>query len=228
MTTTITPEQWMGLDDSHISPLNHQHGLVESAKAAFLKMQSAAYGDGIDLQVVSSFRSFDRQLTIWQSKWLGQKAILDIHSQPIDINSLDELQKIHSIMTWSALPGASRHHWGTDLDVYDKQSVEKSGSKLNLVSEEYQSGGPCFELNQWLEKYASQYGFFRPYQDYHGGVAPEAWHLSFQPIADDIIAQMDVSQLATKLSNTEIGGKNAILNNIESLFKRYTLNGQHL
>ena len=26
-------------------------------------------------------------------------------------------------MRWSAIPGSSRHHWGTDLDVYDAAAV---------------------------------------------------------------------------------------------------------
>lgn len=225
MKSQITSFQWMGIDTSHISPLNENHGLVEEAKAAFLRMQTAAIKDGIDLQIASSFRSFDRQLAIWQAKWNGDKALLDINDKPIDIDTLDDLEKIHGIMTWSALPGASRHHWGTDLDVYDKRAIDNAGSPLQLVNSEYQENGPCYPLNLWLTKHSHEYGFYRPYQQFNGGVAPEAWHLSYQPIANDIVSHLNVEDLRNQLANTSIGGKDDIINHLASLFIRYTLNG---
>ncbi|MCZ8486094.1 D-alanyl-D-alanine carboxypeptidase family protein [Vibrio lentus] len=33
-----------------------------------------------------------------------------------------EQQKLSAILRWSALPGASRHHWGCDFDVFAHQS----------------------------------------------------------------------------------------------------------
>jgi len=32
-------------------------------------------------------------------------------------------EKIASILRWSALPGTSRHHWGTDLDIIDAKAL---------------------------------------------------------------------------------------------------------
>lgn len=228
MKPQISSTQWMGMDRSHITPLNEYHGLVEEAKNAFLQMQTAAIKDGIDLQIASSFRSFDRQLAIWQSKWHGEKAILDINDRPLNTNNLKDLEKIHGIMTWSALPGASRHHWGTDLDVYDKRAIDNAGTKLQLVNSEYQENGPCYQLSQWLTENGHKYGFYRPYQDYNGGVAPEAWHLSYQPIASEIISNLNVEDLRSQLTNTSIGGKNDIIQHLPSLFARYTLNGNAL
>ncbi|GAA0859419.1 M15 family metallopeptidase [Aliiglaciecola litoralis] len=221
----FSAQQWMGVSDSHIVKMQHNHGLISKVKDAFEAMQAAAAKDGIDLQLVSSFRSFERQLAIWQSKWLGQKPILDIHGQALDIDELEDIQKIHGIMTWSALPGASRHHWGTDLDVYDKQRVDSCDTPFELVSQEYELGGPCYDLSCWLDEHAQRFEFYRPYHRYNGGVAPEAWHLSYRPIATDIIKQLDINALKMQIASIDIGGKAMILQYLDSLFERYTLNG---
>ncbi|GAB2683743.1 M15 family metallopeptidase [Aliiglaciecola aliphaticivorans] len=215
----------MGLNDCHIQPFNQHHGLVAAAKTAFEAMQLAAQQDNIDIQLASSFRSFDRQLAIWQKKWSGVLPINDIHSQPLDTSELTELEKIHAIMTWSALPGASRHHWGTDLDVFDKKAVEASGQSLQLISAEYEKSGPCYPLHCWLEDNADKFGFYRPYKFYNGGVAPEAWHLSYSPISKSIIKQLHLSELSKQLASVNIGGKQTILTHLNELFERYTLNG---
>ena len=45
-----------------------------------------------------------------------------------------------AILVWSALPGASRHHWGTDLDVFDR-AVQPPGEPLELLARHYEPGG---------------------------------------------------------------------------------------
>ncbi len=47
------------------------------AVAAFLGMRDAARAEGIDLQAVSSFRDFDRQLVLWNRKWRGDRPLYD-------------------------------------------------------------------------------------------------------------------------------------------------------
>ncbi|GAC14124.1 peptidase M15B and M15C, D,D-carboxypeptidase VanY/endolysins [Aliiglaciecola lipolytica E3] len=221
----IDAQNWMGLSDSHIHNICPQHGLVKDAKEAFESMQQAAQKDNIDIQLASSFRSFDRQLNIWQKKWSGDLPINDFDSQPLDTSQFTALEKIHAIMLWSALPGASRHHWGTDLDVFDKRAIENSGQPLQLISSEYDISGPCYNLHCWLDENADKFDFYRPYKNYTGGVAPEAWHLSYAPISKRIIEHLDLDILATQLAATEIGGKAAILEHLNELFERYTLNG---
>lgn len=222
----ITAANWLGIDDSHIKPIGSGLGLMADTFSAFSTMQKKAQHDGIDIQIVSGFRSFERQLAIWQMKWNGQRPLYSLNSELIDFSSLSEIDRLHAIMTWSALPGASRHHWGTDFDVYDKQSVESSGHKFELISPEYQENGVCYELNCWLAENANQFGFSRPYHHYSGGVAPEPWHLSYQPIATEILKALDLELLCAQIQNVDIGGKELILANLESLFIQYTLNGK--
>ncbi|WJG11301.1 M15 family metallopeptidase [Aliiglaciecola sp. LCG003] len=215
----------MGLVDDHIEPIDEKHGLIKEVVHAFFQMQSAALLDGVDMQLVSSFRNFDRQLSIWQNKWQGKASLYDINSKLIDPVNLTVEQKVHGIMTWSALPGSSRHHWGTDFDVYDKQAVLDTGHRFELIKPEYELGGPCHRLNCWLTDNAQQFNFYRPYQYYTGGVAPEPWHLSYQPLAQKIIAELDLNILKHQLSTTDMGGKEWIIPHLAELFHRYTLNG---
>lgn len=221
----INQQQMMGLDESHLTPCLAQHKLSHEASQAFMRMRQAADNDGISLDIASSFRGFERQLSIWQQKWQGQRPLNTLAGETLNLQQLSEQQKLEAILLWSALPGASRHHWGTDLDVYDRVSVEQKQHKLELVPEEYnQPQGPCYQLNQWLQQHAASYGFFRPYAEYTGGVAPEPWHLSYQPEAESIIQRYDYLQLHQQLLRTEIGGQSLILGQLPKIFQRYVLN----
>ena len=145
-----------------------EHGAVErepSAAAAggqrLPAMQQAAREAGFDLQPASTFRDFDRQLAIWNGKFCGQRPVLDKDSRPIDVAPLSAAERCEAILRWSALPGASRHHWGSDLDVYDP-SLLPEGQKLQLEPWEYEEGGYFAPLNQWLTAHMAEFGFYRP------------------------------------------------------------------
>jgi len=51
---------------------------------------------------------------IWAQNyvWFGEKNIIGLLTEQIlPFNTLIEEQKLEAILTWSALPGAIRHHW---------------------------------------------------------------------------------------------------------------------
>lgn len=217
----ITPRQWLGLDDQHLVDCGPSHRLERQTATAFSAMQAAAQADGIDMQIASSYRDFNRQLHIWNAKWRGERPLLTIQETLVDPQTLNDEQKMHAILLWSALPGASRHHWGTDLDVYDKAAVEANGQALRLEQSEYKPGGPCFALACWLTEHAERFGFHLPYREYTGGVAPEPWHLSHASETADMI---DITILRKQLSGAMLEGKHVILNNLPSIVTRYTLN----
>ncbi len=219
----MTPANILGLDESHLVPCQAGHKLTHQVCQAFLAMQQAAKQDGIDLQIVSSYRSFARQKLIWEKKWSGQSILLDNQEIPLDFATLSDQQKLFAILTWSALPGASRHHWGTDLDVYDKQSVEQANHSFQLVCSEYDQG-PCRKLNHWLAKHAEQFGFYRPYANYTGGIAREPWHLSHQASAEPIINQLNQQMLIKQLTQSNILGIDSILEHMPTIYPRFILN----
>jgi LAS superfamily LD-carboxypeptidase LdcB len=183
--TDITLEQLTGRDDGHLDrqsfPMAIHYQVVDSLRLLLRDAQLA----GFDLAIASSYRNFDRQALIWNAKARGERPVLDDQEQALDISGLDSWQLAQAILRWSALPGASRHHWGTDLDIYDRNAVAE-GYQVQLTQAEFSQGGPFEALHHWLNERISAgeaHGFFRPYQRDFAGVAPEPWHLSYAPLS---------------------------------------------
>jgi len=220
----ISAQQILGLNDEHVVKIDDKHQLQPAVKDAFVAMQKAANLDGHDLQIVSSYRSFAKQVSIWNRKWKGELRLNALDGHALDTSSLTDLQKMHAILLWSALPGGSRHHWGTDFDIYDRSKVAACGLPFELVTEEYEGKGPCADLARWLAINAARFGFERPYAEYAGGVAAEPWHLSYAPIAERIITSFSVELLRKQLIESGILGLDTVLLHLNSLFERYTLN----
>ncbi|WP_281214021.1 M15 family metallopeptidase [Shewanella insulae] len=206
--------------DGNLPLIDYQgHILAVECAAQFIKMQTAAAGDGIEIAICSSFRDFDRQLSIWNAKASGRRQVLDEASRPIDIQSLDDNQLMDAILLWSALPGMSRHHWGTDLDLFDAKNIDRES--LQLIDSEYHPGGPCHKLHTWLASHAADFGFYFPYQAGLSGVSPEPWHLSYYPLADKYLTAFDSDKLKARLELAAIELKGPILTRLEALVSRY-------
>lgn len=192
-----------GLHDTHVVALAAQcsHGAVRlhpAAAAAFAQLREDALGAGFDLRVVSGFRSFERQLSIWNAKATGRRAVLDEQEREVDISGLCERDKLFAILHWSALPGTSRHHWGSDVDVIDAAAMPQ-GYQLQLSVRETIAGGPFAGLHRWLGERIEQnlaHGFFRPYTGTGCAVAAEPWHLSYAPLAWRCQHGLDSAELA--------------------------------
>jgi len=212
-----------GFDETTLVELEQRHRLLPQVKAAYLQMQQAAAADGIELALVSSYRSFAQQARIWTAKYTGQRPVYNKAQQQVDISQLDGFAKIEAILLYSALPGASRHHWGTDLDVFDKAAVA-ADYQVQLLDAEYQQGGPFYVLDQWLHQHASAFGFFRPYQRDQGGVAKEAWHLSYRPLAEDYLNCFDETMLFDAITQSELPDKAMLLEHIPLIYQRYVCN----
>lgn len=178
--------QACGRAESHLIAVDGLAGLYHGEMVAdLLALKVAAQAQGFELAVASGYRSFERQLAIWQAKVFGARPVLDSQGQPLVIDQLTDEELMWAILRWSALPGASRHHWGTDIDVYDRAAVS-ADYQLQLIPEEYEGQGPFARLSRWLGECIERqqaFGFYRPYAEDRGGVAPEPWHLSYAPQA---------------------------------------------
>jgi LAS superfamily LD-carboxypeptidase LdcB len=188
--------------------------------APFLNLRRAALADGIDLAPVSSFRDFSRQLAIWNGKFSGEKPMLDASGRPIEASGLGFGERIEAILLWSALPGASRHHWGTDLDLIDTRATAPD-YRPRLTPEEFAPGGPYAALTEWLEANAARFGFFRPFRGVASGVQPEPWHFSFAPVAENARRALTPAVLHKAIAAAPILGKEQILAQLEALHARY-------
>lgn len=215
---------WLGLSAPPLVKFEGGHLLHQQIVDDYLAMSQAARADGIDCQLVSSYRDFHRQRAIWNKKWLGQATLYDRYSRPLDTNLLNDDAKLHAILIWSALPGGSRHHWGTDIDVFDKANVSAMQHQFELVDSEYCPNGPCYDLSQWLAANCHSYGFVRPFETDNGGVAVEKWHLSHAEVASEFESERNLEDLADAIISSELFGKATVLQHLESIYHQYILN----
>lgn len=147
----------------------------EEAYKAFTSMYEAAREEGVTLRVISGARSFDHQKRIWEEKWNGLRKLHgDVKATDIE----DAGERALEILRFSAMPGTSRHHWGTDID-------------LNSLQNSYFDSFEGREVYRWLRQHAYDYGFCQPYtahgQDREGGYEEEKWHWSYYPVAADFL-----------------------------------------
>ncbi|NPC58497.1 M15 family metallopeptidase [Caenimonas sp. S4] len=189
---------------------------------AFLEMQAAAAKDGIDIVPVSSFRDFQTQLRIWNNKFSGKRPLYDIHGVSRDFNSLTPTQVVDCILNWSALPGGSRHQWGTEIDVID--GAAPPGYVPKLLPEEVAPGGIFERLHRWLDANIATFGFFRPYERYQGGMYPEPWHLSYAPLSTKVIEQVSIELLTQVIETSQVLGKELVLPRIPEIYRNHILN----
>lgn len=182
-------------------------------------MKAAALEAGVQIRVCSGHRSFKEQRWIWNAKATGRLRLLDSNGERLDARTLEPDALIDAILRWSALPGASRHHWGTDMDVYDVAAVpEGYDPKLTVAESEERFGA----LHAWLDSHMQAFGFFRPYATDRGGVAPEPWHLSYAPRASEYFEALTLESLRETLASAELALKDRVLARLPELFERYT------
>jgi LAS superfamily LD-carboxypeptidase LdcB len=189
----------------------------------FLQMRAAALGDGIDISITSGFRDFAAQQRIWNLKWSGERPLYDADGNARDHAALEPADIIEAILCWSALPGGSRHHWGTEIDVVDRAAMAED-YRVQLLPSEAAPGGVFHPLHCWLDSNMARYGFFRPYQTFRGGVHPEAWHLSFGPVSVAALAALTPEILADAVRGSDMFGKDLVLERIDQLYSRYVAN----
>lgn len=189
---------------------------------SFLAMRDAACSAGIEIEAASAFRDFDSQLAIWNRKWRGERQLLDRHGEPLDRDALPETALVDAILCWSALPGSSRHHWGTEVDIIDGAAIP-AGYRLKLVPGEYAQGGVFERLSRWLDEHAHSFGFFRPYRRDQGGVGPEPWHLSYAPVAVPALEAFTLSILRRAVEGADLAGKTYVLERLPEIYTRFVL-----
>ena len=179
----LTPEMLTGKSREHLVnlPATHSsnHFLQTQAVQAFQGLQQSAAKNGLNLQPASSFRDFERQQLIWNSKFKGERKVHDDVGKALELSQLDDWQKCQAILRWSALPGASRHHWGTEIDIFDPDLLPQ-GQSLQLEPWEYEKGGYFFELSEFLTENLPHFDFALPFMNMQSNkkVGREPWHIS--------------------------------------------------
>lgn len=231
--TAASPANLVGQSQTHLCSAEDAEILGapvhRDAVEPFLELRAAAAKEGFDLAIDSGFRSFERQLSIWNRKATGQLAVLDSQARPLDIARLKPRELVFAILRWSALPGASRHHWGTDLDVSDR-AAKPAGYEIQQVPEEVEAGGMFGPLHQWLDRRiaaGAAFDFFRPYDADRGGVAPERWHLSYGPVAATYLRLLTPDLLKEMVERADLRLKDVVIENLAEIYRRFVINIGH-
>ncbi len=212
-----------GRATSHIVALDHPKcALHFEAATSFLAMRDAAAREGIDLQSRSAFRDFDTQLLIWNRKWRGERTLIGRDGMVLDHAALAPPALLDAILNWSAIPGGSRHHWGSEIDLVDAAAIP-TGYQVQLTVPEYAHDGIFARLSAWLDRHAGRFGFFRPYRTDHGGVIPEPWHFSYAPVSLRALELLSLAMLRRVLEQSQIEGKQQVLARLPEIYTRFLL-----
>jgi LAS superfamily LD-carboxypeptidase LdcB len=174
--------------------------LRKEVMKAFIQMYRDAKKEGITLQIRSATRNFDNQKRIWENKWHGRTLLENGMDASGQIS--DPVQRALKILEYSSMPGSSRHHWGTDID-------------LNAFENSWFEKGEGLKLYRWLKTNAHKYGFCQPYTALGAervtGYQEERWHWTYMPLSvpltryarehlkDSMIAGFDGAETATKI-----------------------------
>lgn len=218
----INFEQLTGREVKDLITWDSAHGIqvhkdMESSLSALVQ---AASSDGIQIALASGFRSYDRQLAIWNAKASGKRKLLDRNEKPIDFTRAASEEVLESILTWSALPGASRHHWGSEIDIFDR-SV-KAKEEVQLTQKECRDD--FADLYCWLDHNLHSFPFHRPYAKDLGGVAMEPWHLSYTPLSEAFEKQYTFEVFKRNVLESELLLKDCVLDRLERVYNDYVVN----
>ena len=188
-------------------------GLLPEAYIKFKQMQNDAKKDGIEIEIVSGYRSYQKQKNIWNYKYNKnfKKGIFGI-------------KNINRIIQYSTLPGTSRHHWGTDIDVIDKRFTPKGDL---LIEKNYSENGIYSQLYRWMKKNSKNYGFYLVYDDSpkRKGFKFEPWHYSYKPLSEIFLKRFIEGNLLFKITqDSSLLGRKFINNSfLESYLKENLL-----
>lgn len=214
----------LGLSQTHLAKVDNfllHIDVIEPIK----KLQILALKNGFNMQIISAYRSFEKQLSIWNAKACGKRKILDDNNEIIDISRLSKEELIFKILRFSALPGTSRHHWGSDFDIYDANKI--NAKDVQLVESECTGNGPCASMHEWLTELIENnlaFDFFRPYKDDLGGVAKEPWHLSYAPVSNKYFKEYTFELFEKHLESIDIELKETLLKNSKEIYERFVIN----
>lgn len=165
---------------------------------AYLKMYEAAKKDGINLIIKSATRNFANQKRIWENKWNGITILEGNINAAKDIK--DPVTRALKILEYSSMPGSSRHHWGTDLDI-------------NNFTNEWFAHGEGLQIYTWMQANAANFGFCQPYSkmgsDRNSGYYEEKWHWTYMPIST-ILTDFAKHNLKNEMIDGFKGSKTAV------------------
>lgn len=151
--------------------------LRREARDAFNRMKKDAKKEGCDLNISSSYRSFESQRSFYDRYVRNERA--DGYSEDEAISRTDR---------YSARPGHSEHQTGLAVDLRVRGSTGPLSSMNYEETDEY----------AWLEAHAHLYGFILRYPsgcEHITGYVYEPWHWRY--VGEETATHMYENKIAT-------------------------------
>jgi len=197
---TVTPEILIGKSTA-MQPLLKGKRIKLQAEVydALQKMIKAAKIDGVHITLVSGYRSFNHQKQIWNRKFDKYR------KQGYSVKKC-----IEKITNYTAIPGTSRHHWGTDVDLSDKYANGLNNNKRE-------------KFNQWMAKNAKKFGFYLVYTNDKNrtGYKYESWHFTYKKLAKPLLEEYLKTDVFNLIMHQGIKGSYTFT---DDFFKDYVKN----
>jgi hypothetical protein len=141
------------------------HRALPAVMQAFWRFKERAKTDGWDLILVSAYRSYRDQRRVWNQS----------DDSYLQRGATNQKKRVEAVMSLVSVPGLSRHHWGTELD------ISETSIRGQLVNVEPDTPERVLKFYAWMQKNAPQYGFCQVYLGQKGSVHNEPWHWSYLP-----------------------------------------------
>jgi LAS superfamily LD-carboxypeptidase LdcB len=179
--------------------------ILKTVSLKFNEMKNDAKKEGINIKIVSGYRSFDRQKLIWNRKFLNNQK-----------KELSPIENINKIIQYSTIPGTSRHHWGTEIDII----AENHNIKGDLLLAKNFHNNSFEPLRLWMEKNSYKFDFVLPYtkDSYRSGFLYEPWHYSYSKLSKSFLKEYIKLKMIEKIYDPEILGINQLT---KSFLKSY-------
>ncbi|MEZ4859503.1 MAG: M15 family metallopeptidase [Flavobacteriaceae bacterium] len=180
--------------DSYLTKMHKETAI------ALQKMKVEAAKANIKIEVVSAYRSFQRQKEIFEGKYSQYTS-----------EGLSPMQAIEKIIEYSTIPGTSRHHWGTDLDLIDGHAKRPENV---LVASHFHGTGAFCKMKEWMNQHAESFGFYEVYTDVptRKGFKYEPWHFSYAPISIPMLEAYKKLNIKEILSEEKVKGSEHFTN----------------
>lgn len=193
-------DQLIGKGNPDIVGETYTSKMHRDAKNAFEKMKEDALKDGINIEIVSAYRSFKKQKSIFENKY-----------KKFTNEGLIPKEAINKIIEYSTIPGTSRHHWGTDIDIIDGNYPRPESV---LEEENFYGNGPYCKLKEWMNKNSESYGFYEVYSQNpkRKGFKYEPWHFSYAPVSKPMLNAFQKLDIKNILKEENVLGNEYFIN----------------
>ena len=212
--------------------------LLREPAEALEELTQAARADGIDVWARSGHRTFGQQRYLWNAKYRGHEDVRWIDGSRTTLDeAMGSEERVRRILAYTAFPGTSRHHWGTDVDIAQAYSDRCADYLLSHVPAgdgaavgEAAGDDPwaeaeaeCLPVQQWLAAHAQEYGWCLVYDVARGGFQPEPWHWSYLPFAVPALARYVAEVTPDLLRDRDIDADQVVLDDFAAYRDKYLL-----